>query len=91
MPKIMESFYKKTFKPVKVIQKAKRKFHTDTCTREELIKRCKEKNLSEENINIAIEFFINKTKQSKLAEMLSIEEKSVQQRKRRLKQKLNAE
>ena len=67
----------------------KKDFNTDTCTEEELIERCKELRLSNENILLAIEFFIKKTKQSELADRLCIEEKSIQQNKRRLKQKLN--
>lgn len=64
-------------------------FNTETCTREELIARCNELHLSKDNIDLAIKFFIDKTKQSKIANELCIDEKSVQMRKRRLKQKLN--
>lgn len=64
-------------------------FNTETCTKEELIKRCEELKFSKENTELAIKFFIDKTKQSKIADELSIDEKSVQMRKRRLKQKLN--
>lgn len=64
-------------------------FNTDICTKEELIARCNELRLSKENIDLAIKFFIDKTKQSKIADELCIDEKSVQMRKRRLKQKLN--
>lgn len=67
----------------------KKDFNTDSCTKEELIKRCEELRLSDETIALAIKFFINKTKQSEIADELCIEEKSVQTRKRRLKQKLN--
>lgn len=66
-----------------------KKFSTDTCTEEELIERCKELHLSEENTNLAIEFFIKKTKQSIIADRLCINEKSVRERKLRLKDKLN--
>lgn len=64
-------------------------FSVDTCTEEELLARCKELHLSEDNTNLAIEFFIKKTKQSILADELNINEKSVQVRKQRLKEKLN--
>jgi hypothetical protein len=64
-------------------------FHTDTCTIDELINRCNELGFSKENTNLAIEFFINKTKQSVLADNLCIEEVSVARKKLRLKQKLN--
>lgn len=65
------------------------KFNTDNCTKEELIERCKELKFSEDKIHLAIAFFIDKTKQSEIADKLCIEEKSVQTSKRRLKQKLN--
>ena len=68
---------------------AKKEFSTETCTEQELIARCKELHLSEENTSLAIEFFIKKTKQSKIADELCINEKSVQIRKKRLKEKLN--
>lgn len=69
---------------------ANKVFNTETCTREELIARCNELHLSKENIELAIKFFIDKVKQSEIADELCIEEKSVQMRKRRLKQKLNS-
>ena len=64
-------------------------FSTETCTEAELITRCKELRLSESETNLAIDLFIKKTKQSIMADKLCIEEKSVQQHKRRLKIKLN--
>lgn len=64
-------------------------FSVDTCTENELIARCKELRLSEENTNLAVEFFIKKTKQSIIANKLCIDEKSVQRKKTRLKAKLN--
>ena len=64
-------------------------FDVDFCTKEELINRCAELNFSKENTELAIKFFIEKTKQSLIADELCIDEKSVQERKRRLKQKLN--
>lgn len=64
-------------------------FSTDSCNEDELVERCKELRLSEDNTNLAIEFFIKKTKQSILADRLGINEKSVQIHKKRLKQKLN--
>lgn len=66
-----------------------KEFNTDTCTEEQLIARCKELHFSEENTRLAVEFFIKKTKQSVLADELCINEKSVQVRKKRLKEKLN--
>lgn len=64
-------------------------FNVLSCTEDELVARCKELGFSEENIELAIHFFIKKTKQSKIADMLFVDEKSVQQHKRRMKQKLN--
>lgn len=64
-------------------------FNTDTCTEAELINRCKELHFSEENTNLAIEFFIKKTKHSILADKLFIEEKSITTRKKRMKTLLN--
>lgn len=64
-------------------------FNVDTCTEAELLERCREVHLSQENTELAIEFFIKKTKQSDLADKLCINEKSVQIRKKRLRKKLN--
>lgn len=66
-------------------------FSVDTCTETELLARCKELRLSQENIELAVEFFIHKTKQSVLADRLCIDETSIARRKLRLKQKLNKE
>lgn len=67
-----------------------KQFNVDTCTEEKLINRCKELRLSQENTELAVEFFIKKTKQSILAEKLFVEEKSITTRKQRLKKKLNS-
>lgn len=67
----------------------KKTFSTDTCTETELIERCKELRFSEENTNLAIEFFIRKTKQSEIAYKLCVEEHAISTRKLRLKKKLN--
>ena len=64
-------------------------FSTDNCTEAQLLARCREVGLSEENTMLAVEFFIKKTKQSEIADRLFINEKSVQMRKQRLKEKLN--
>lgn len=64
-------------------------FNVDDCTKEELVARCKELKLSDDAIELAIELFVNKTKQSIIADKMCIEEKSVQQHKRRLRKKLN--
>ena len=66
-----------------------KEFNTDTCTEAELVKRCEELNLSQDNVELAIEFFIKRTKQSEIADRLCIDEPSVRLRKYRLKQKLN--
>lgn len=64
-------------------------FSTNTCTESELIERCKKLHFSAENTALAVEFFIEKTKQSIIAEQLCIDEKSVTIRKKRMKKKLN--
>ena len=74
-------WYNETHKP--------KPFNTDTCSLEELLNRCKHLRLSKENTELAVEFFINKTKQSEIADKLCIEEVSVAIKKFRLKQKLN--
>lgn len=68
---------------------APKPFNVDTCTESELLERCMELRLSQENTDLAIEFFIRKTKQSILADRLCIDEHSITERKRRLKHKLN--
>lgn len=63
-------------------------FDVNTCTEEELRKRCEELRFSYDNTELAVEFFIKKTKQSVIADRLCIDEKSVTTRKKRLKAKL---
>ena len=63
-------------------------FDVNTCTEEELRKRCAELHFSYDNTELAVEFFIKKTKQSVIADKLCIDEKSVTTRKKRLKAKL---
>lgn len=67
-----------------------RPFNVDDCTEEELKIRCKALHLSDENTELAIEFFVRKTKHKIIAERLCIDEKSVTTRKKRLKAKLNS-
>lgn len=64
-------------------------FNAETCTKEELIKRCKELNFGKDNTELAIKFFIEKKKQSDIADELCITEQGVRIRKLRLKRKLN--
>jgi hypothetical protein len=64
-------------------------FDVDKCTQEQLIARCNELSMSQDAIEFAIELFIKKTKQSVLADKMCVEEKSIQQHKRRLRKKLN--
>lgn len=64
-------------------------FSVDTCTEDELVERCKALRFSEENTNLAVEFFIKKTKQRLIADKLCLDEKYVKLKKHRLKQKLN--
>lgn len=80
---------KADYEKLKEKLEADKVFNTETCTKEELIARCKELRLNKENIDLAVKFFIDKTKQSVIADELCVDEKSVQMRKRRLKKKLN--
>lgn len=64
-------------------------FNTDTCTLDELVARCKELKFNKENTELAIRFFIDKTKQSVIADELCITEQGVRIKKLRLKKKLN--
>lgn len=82
-------YYETKYLRLKRELEKKKTFSTDTCTETELIERCKELRFSEENTNLAIEFFIRKTKQSKIADRLCIEEHAISTRKLRLKKKLN--
>ena len=68
----------------------KKPFDIETCTRDELVERCLELRFSQRNIELAIEFFINKTPQRLIADKLCIDEKSVTTRKKRMKLKLNS-
>lgn len=65
-------------------------FNTKTATETELVARCRELSFSDENTELAIEFFIRKTPHKVLADRLFIDEKSVTTRKKRMKAKLNA-
>lgn len=64
-------------------------FNTDTCTEAELIDRCRALRFSDTNTELAVEFFIRKTPHRVIADRLSIDEKSVTTRKKRMKTKLN--
>ena len=66
-----------------------KKFDVDSCTEEQLVARCRKLKMSPDATQLAVELFIRKTKQSVIADNLCIEEKSVQQQKRRLRKKLN--
>ena len=69
---------------------APKPFNVDTCTEAELLERCRKLRLSKENTELAVDFFIHKTKQRVIANRLCVDEKSVTMRKQRLKQKLNS-
>lgn len=82
-------YYETKYNRLKAQLEKKEEFNTDTCTLSELKQRCAELNFSEHNTNLAIEFFIKKTKQRKIADELCVDEKSISQQKWRFKQKLN--
>lgn len=65
-------------------------FNTETCTESELIDRCRQLRFSDENTELAVEFFIRKTPHKVIADRLFVDEKSVTTRKKRMKAKLNA-
>lgn len=69
---------------------APRPFDTETATESELIDRCRALHFSDENTELAVEFFIRKTPHKVIADRLFIDEKSVTTRKKRMKAKLNA-
>lgn len=64
-------------------------FDINTCTESELRERCAELRFSQDNTELAVEFFIKKTKHRIIADKLCIDEKSVTRRKMRLREKLN--
>jgi hypothetical protein len=80
---------KAEYETLKEKLEANKVFNTETCTREELIARCNELKFSKENIEFAIRLFIDKTKQSKIAEELCVEEHAIAKRKYRMKRELN--
>lgn len=82
-------YYEVKYEKLRKRLEEKSRFSTDSCTIEQLLERCREIGLSEENTELAIEFFIKKTKQSEIANLLCIEEHAVSTRKLRLKKKLN--
>ena len=67
-----------------------RHFNVETATESELIERCRALHFSDENTELAVEFFIRKTPHKVLADRLFIDEKSVTTRKKRMKAKLNS-
>lgn len=81
-------YYEIKYTKLKDKLEKKKEFSVDTCTEEELINRCRELGFNEYRTNLAIEFFIKRTKQSEVADKFCIEEKSVQQNKRRMRKKL---
>ncbi|HAQ28555.1 MAG TPA: hypothetical protein DCQ76_02115 [Ruminococcaceae bacterium] len=66
-----------------------KKFDVDTCTTEELFKRCQALRFSAQNVSLAVNFFILKTPHKSLADKFCIDEKSVTMRKWRMKKILN--
>lgn len=68
---------------------AKNQFNTDTCTEAELIERCRELRMSEENISLAVDLFIRKVPHKQLSEKYFIETDSIKKKRLRMKNKLN--
>lgn len=59
-------------------------FNPNKCSQIELVARCQELGLSQDNIDFAVMVFIKKLKHKQIAELLCIEEKSVTTKKARL-------
>lgn len=83
-------FYEIHYKQLKQKLEQQKTFNVDTCTEIELRTRCHELRLSETNEELAVAFFIKKTKHSIIADELCINEKSVTMRKRRMREQLNS-
>ena len=66
-----------------------KQFDADNCTRDELIERCRNLKLSANDTDLAVKLFMREKKQIEIAKELCVEERSIQQKKRRLRQKLN--
>lgn len=81
--------YQVKYENLKAKLEKRKEFNVDTGTREELIARCAELNFTAEDTALAVKLFMRDTKQAEIAKELFIEERSVQQKKRRLRQKLN--
>lgn len=65
------------------------KFDADTCTEEDLLKRCRELKFSERQTRLAVEYFIKKKTHNAVADDESIDVASSWKAKNRLKNKLN--
>ena len=81
--------YQLKYEKLKAELEKDKEFDINNCTREELINRCNELKFSAEDTDLAVKLFMREKKQVEIAKELCIEERSVQQKKRRLKQKLN--
>lgn len=64
-------------------------FDVDTCTTEELLKRCNALRFSAQNVTLAVHFFLLKTPHKVLADKFCVDEKSITMRKYRMKITLN--
>lgn len=82
-------YYEYKYEKLKSKLEEKKQFDTDTCTEEELLVRCKELRMKENDITLAVEFFINRTPRKVLAERYCVEQQAIKKRKQRMKEKLN--
>lgn len=64
-------------------------FDADTCTEEDLIKRCNELKFSKRQTRLAIEYFVKKRTHNEMAAMESIDVTSSWKAKHRLRNRLN--
>lgn len=82
-------YYQTKFERLKAEIEEKNKFNCETCTELTLIARCRELGMSEENTQLAIEFFIKKTPYRELSNKYFIEIDSINKKRQRMKTKLN--
>lgn len=87
--KIQADYYEYKYNKIKAQLEKDNNFFTDYCTKQELIMRCNKLRMKKENIELAIEFFINHTSRKELAERYCVEQEAIKKRKQRMKEKLN--
>ncbi len=87
--KKQSDYYEYKYEKLKQQLEKDRNFLTDFCTEEELIRRCNQLRMKQEEIDLAIEFFIKQTPRKVLADRYCVEVDTIKKRKQRMKEKLN--